>query len=113
VKTLRCLIANVPSRILGDILQKLTQDNLSIEVVKTDVGLDQLHKEFAHNRVDLLILEIGQFDLPEVCKDLLNTFSDLFILALVDDGRKTALYFDGVGSREINGIINSVNRLRY
>ena len=41
---------------------------------------------------------------------MLEEFSDLLIVGLVDDGRMASVYLDNVGSREIVNIISILGR---
>jgi len=112
VETLRCLISDIPQKLLSDIILSITQQHENIEVVDHVSSSEELDSILSKQSIDVLILGLKSQPFPDVCKDLLEKFSDLLILGLFDDGRLAAVYLDDVGSHEIVKIINTFGNRR-
>ena len=107
METLRCLISDIPQKLLSDIILSITQQHENIEVVDRVSNGKELDSILSEQPVDVLILGMKSNPFPDVCKDLLEKYSNLLILGLFDDGRLAAVYLDDVGSHEIIKIINT------
>ena len=107
---LRCLIADIPQLVLADIVQRVAEENEDVEVVDRLTGVDNLAEEIKKQAIDVLILGMKKNRLPQVCNEVLDTISNLLVVGLVDDGRRTAIYVDDVGSNEIMKIISILGR---
>ena len=107
MKTLRCLISDIPQKLLSDIIIGITRQHENIEVVDRIDGREELHSILNRQSIDVLILGLNQNCFPDFCKELLNQFSDLLIVGLCDDGRHAAVYLDDVSSREIIEVIRA------
>jgi DNA-binding NarL/FixJ family response regulator len=110
VEILRCLISDIPQKLLSDIIMSITQQHENIEVVDRVSNNEELDAILNTQSIDVLILGLQSNPLPDVCKDLLNKYSDLLILGLFDDGRMAAVYLDDVGSHEITKIIRTFGK---
>ena len=112
MKTLRCLISNIPQKLLSDIVLRSVQQQTSIEVigdVSTDNDLPALVKE---NSVDLLLVGIERSALPQAFNEMLDGDPDLLIVGLVDDGRSAAIFVNDIGAAELNDVINTFGAAR-
>lgn len=105
METLRCLISDIPQKLLSDIILGITQQHENIEVVDRVSDSKDLNSILKQESIDVLILGLKTNCFPEFCKDLLDRFSDLLIVGLIDDGRMAAVYLDDVRSHEIIKII--------
>ena len=110
VETLHCLIADIPQILLADIVQRITEENKSIEVVKRVSNIEDVPAILNRQDIDVLILGMKSNTFPQTYRDILNKFSDLLIVGLVDDGRLAAIYMDDIGVDEILKIITSYAR---
>lgn len=110
METLHCLIADIPQIVLADIVQRITEENHNIEVVKRVPNIEDVPAILNGQDIDVLILGMKSNTLPQAYKDILNNFSDLLIVGLVDDGRQAAIYMDDVGSNEIVKIIRTLGK---
>jgi hypothetical protein len=48
--------------------------------------------------------------LPQICTDMMEKFSNLLVVGLVNDGRKAAIYLNEISSGEVADIINMLGR---
>ena len=112
METLRCLISDIPQKLLSDIILSITQQHENIEVVDRVSNGKELDSILDEQPVDVLILGLKSNPFPDVCKDLLEKYSNLLILGLFDDGRLAAVYLDDVGSHEIIKVINTFGNRR-
>ena len=107
METLRCLIADIPQKILADIVQTVTQQDKSIEVVGQLSDLNQLSEVLDKQAIDMLILGIQKYTPPTFCHGLLEAFPDLLIVGLVDDGRMAVICIGNVGTNDILKVIRA------
>jgi len=110
VETLRCLISDIPQKLLSDIVLGITQQHENIEVVDRVSDRKELNSILKQQPIDVLILGLKTNCFPEYCRDILDKFSDLLIVGLIDDGRMAAVYLDDVRSHEIIKIIRAVGK---
>jgi hypothetical protein len=110
VEPLRCLIAEMPQKILVDIVQKVVEENSNIDVIESSKSIEDLSLEFLNQRINLLILGMKNLILPAACEDLLATYSNLMILGIVADGRKVAVYFNDIVSQDIVNLVNLLGK---
>lgn len=110
METIHCLIADIPQVVLADIVQRITEENQNIEVVNRVPNIEDVPAILSRQDIDVLILGMKSNTSPQTYKDILNKFSDLLIVGLVDDGRLAAIYMDDVGSNEIVKIIRTLGK---
>ena len=110
METLHCLIADIPQVVLADIVQRITEENHNIEVVKRVPNIEDVPAVLSRQNIDVLILGMKSNTSPRTYRDILNKFSDLLIVGLVDDGRQAVIYMDDVGSNEIVKIIRTLGK---
>ena len=110
METLHCLIADIPQVVLADIVQRIAEENQNIEVVKRVPNIEDVPAILSRQDIDVLILGMKSNTSPQTYKYILNNFSDLLIVGLVDDGRQAAVYMDDVGSNEIVKIISTLGK---
>ncbi len=106
MKSIQCLIANIPQKILAEIVQKLLEADGDIEVVNHAMSIEDLPQVVDQQQINLLIVGMKTFDLPTVCEELLLRYSNLMILGMVEDGRKVAAYFNDVASQDLTNLVN-------
>ena len=110
METLHCLMADIPQVVLADIVQRITEENYNIEVVKRVPNIEDVPAVLSRQNIDVLILGMKSNTSPRTYRDILNKFSDLLIVGLVDDGRLAVIYMDDVGSNEIVKIIRTLGK---
>lgn len=110
MENIRCVIANMPRQILGDIVENMVQQSGDIEVIRRVDNVSQVKSELARDSVDLLILGLKTTDLPEACIGILNDVPNIAIVGLVEDGRRLAAFLDNVGKNDIVKIIRALCR---
>jgi hypothetical protein len=110
VETLRCLISDIPQKLLSDIVVSITQAHENIEVIDRVSDSRELDSILKQQSIDVLILGLKTNCLPEFCREILDKFSDLLILGLCDDGRLATVYLDDVSSHEIIKIIRTFGK---
>lgn len=110
METLRCLISDIPQKLLSDIVVRITQQHENIEVVDRVSDSKELDSILKQQSIDVLILGLKTNCLPEFCREILDKFSDLLIVGLCDDGRLATVYLDDVSSHEIIKIIRTFGK---
>ena len=110
METLRCLISDIPQKLLSDIVTGITDPHKDIEVVDRIAGREDLYLALNKQSIDVLILGLNQNCFPGFCSELLNQFSDLLIVGLCHDGRQAAVYLDDVSSHEIIEVIRAFGK---
>lgn len=112
MEILRCLISDIPQKLLSDIILGITQQHGNIEVVDRVSDSKELSTILKQQHIDVLILGLNTNCFPEFCKELLDICSDLLIVGLIDDGRLAAVYLDDVRSHEIIKVIRTFGKRR-
>ena len=110
MEPLRCLIADIPQVMLGDILQRFAEESEHIEVVDRIADVGELPGILNSRPIDVVILGMEKFKFPPVCSDMLKQFSNLLFVGLVDDGRMAAIYLNNISGHEVTGLINILGR---
>lgn len=105
MEILRCLIADIPQKLLSDIVQRITQEHEFIDVLDPVTNVENLPVLLQEQSVDVLILGLSDPVMSQYCMDILKKFSDLLIIGLLDDGRLATIYLNNVGSMEIIKVI--------
>jgi hypothetical protein len=105
VEILRCLIADIPQKLLSDIVERITREHDFIDVLDPVSGVEDLPAILRDRSVDVLILGLSDPVMSQYCMDILKKFSDLLIIGLLDDGRFATVYLNNVGSMEIIKVI--------
>jgi hypothetical protein len=104
------LIADIPQAVLVDIVQRIAEETENVKVVDRITDIAELPAIMDSQPIDVLIIGMEKFVIPQICSDMLNKFSNLLIVGLVDDGRKAAVYINDVTSHEVNQIIGILGR---
>ena len=102
---IRCLIAEIPQKILSDIVERITEAHERIEVLNHVASREHLPDILNRQPVDVLILGMTDPGIPQYCREILQTHSNLLIIGLFDDGRLAAVYLNNVASWEIVKVI--------
>ena len=102
---LRCLMADIPQKILSDIVGRITEAHERIEVLDQVASREHLPEILNRQSVDVLILGMTDPGLPQYCRDLLQTHNNLLIIGLFDDGRMATVYLNDIASWEIVKVI--------
>jgi DNA-binding NarL/FixJ family response regulator len=110
MQSVRCLIADIPQLVLADIVRNLAEESSDIEVVDSVNSIEDIWSVIARTPVDVLILGMKNTVLPRMYVDVMQRFSNLAIVGLVDDGRQLAVYMDNVGSSDILRILRALRR---
>lgn len=109
METLRCLIADIPQKVLADIVQTVTQQHENIEVIGRLTDLTRLDEILLAEAVDVLILGMQKNTPRNLCLELVEQFPGLLIISLVDDGRMAVIYLSNVGSNQLIDAIVLLN----
>lgn len=110
MQPLNCLIADIPRSVLVDILQRIAGETEDINVIAGVADSADLPAILSHQTVDVLIIGMEEFVLPQICNDMHERFSDMLVVGLVNDGRKAAVYINDIRSHEISTIIEVLGR---
>lgn len=104
---LRCLISNIPQTLLSDIVLATATPHIDIEIVgdvSSDADLPALMKK---KSVDVLMIGADKDTLPQDINDIQEGNPDAMILCLIDDGRRTAIYLNDIGTGELEELISA------
>lgn len=110
MKSLRCLIADMPQAILVDILKRTAARSENIEVLDRIFKKDELPQAFAQNPIDVLIVGMEKIAVPELYSSLMNRHSNLLVVGLIDDGRTAAVFVNDIGSDELTDLITLLGK---
>ena len=111
MENIRCVIANMPQKLLRDIVENMVRESGDIEVVEQVENIHDIPSVIAKKTpVDLLIMGMESNILPESCLGIMNRSADVPILGLVDDGRRLAMYLNNVGKNDILKMVRTLRR---
>ena len=105
MEILRCLIADIPQKVLADIVQRVTQQHGKIDVIGQVSGIDDVPAILGKEAIDVLIMGMRDNTPHQFCRDILKKFPGLLVVGLVDDGRMAVACLADVSSRELVKII--------
>jgi hypothetical protein len=107
----RCVIANIPQRLLADIVANIAKKSGPIKIVKILNNADHFQTASIEDDVDLLLLGVKGIDFPNACFELMDKIPHLAVLGLVDDGRRLVALQNDVGVNDILRVIRALCRL--
>ena len=110
--TLRCLISNMPQKLLSDIVLRTAQQHMNIDVVGDASIDDDLPTLVKDKSVDLLLIGIKGNTLPVVFNELLDSKPELMIVCLIDDGRRAAIFVNDIGAGELEALLSAFRPAR-
>ena len=111
MKTIRCLIANIPQIVLADIIQNILDKSYSIEVIgKVDSYQDALSFVTQHS-IDVLIIGMENGNLSNY-SEIIDIKPDLIVLGLIDDGRKIVVHLNDIAAIDLEKIINVLSDIK-
>lgn len=112
MKTLRCLISNVPQKLLSSIILGTAQQHMNIDIVGDVSADDDLSALVNKESVDMLLIGLERNMLPRICKEMLDIDPNLLIIGLVDDGRGAAIFVNDIGAGELEELISTFGPAR-
>lgn len=105
MKPLRCLIADIPQKVLADIVQTLTQQDKNIEMVGRMNGADDIDDIVERQAIDVLISGMEKSTAQTACCQFMEKFPDLLIIGLLDDGRMAVACMGSLGKDDLLNLI--------
>ena len=108
MKTLRCLIADMPHKLLADILHRVTQQDEKIDVVGQVSGIDDVPSILSSEKIDVLIMGMRDDATHQFCRKILQRFPDLLVVGLVNDARMAVFCIAGLGSEQLVRLIRDI-----
>ncbi|MFV2033005.1 MAG: hypothetical protein ACC663_10960 [Gammaproteobacteria bacterium] len=110
MQPLNCLIVDIPQAVLVDILQRIAEGAGGLNVIEGVADSADLPTILSSQTVNVLIIGMEEFVLPKIYNDMLNRYSDLLIVGLVNDGRMAAVFINDIRSHEFLKIIEMLGR---
>ena len=112
MNTLRCLISNLPQKLLSDIVLATASPHMNIEVVGNVSAGEDLPALVKRKSVDVLLVGGDKDILPQKINDILDGDRDPLIICMIDDGRRAAIFLNDIGTRELEEIISAFGPAR-
>ena len=106
MNALRCLIADIPQKILAEIVLNETRQDDKIDVIGPVAGREDVAGILGSEHIDVLIMGMRDNTPHQFCRDLLKKFPRLLIVGLVDDGRMAVACLAGISSQQLVRIIS-------
>lgn len=111
LKTLRCLISNIPQKLLSDIILGIAQQHVNIDVVG-DASADDLPTLIQKESVDLLLIGMERNGLPQNFDAILDNDPELLIIGIVNGGRGATIFANDIGAAELEQLISMLGPAR-
>ncbi len=112
MEILRCLIADIPQKVLADIVQRVTQLDEKIDVVGQVSNICDISGILNTQKIDVLIMGMRD-DMPHgYCREILDQFPQLLIVGLVNDGRMAVVCLADLGSSQLVNLITNLGNSR-
>lgn len=110
MKPLRVLVAGPPTLLRG-IVERIAAMH-SMEVANSHPERPRLHEELRNESADVVVLGLGESEVPDVCSQILDEFPGTTVVALAADGRRTSLYVDDLGPDALFETVHGLRRRR-
>ncbi|MGK0399431.1 MAG: hypothetical protein ACJA0I_001733 [Gammaproteobacteria bacterium] len=111
MNTLRCLIADIPQKLLADIVHRVAHLDGAIEVVGQVPQLSEIPRVLSQQEIDVIIVGMGDdFECTE-CWEILHKYPDLLVIGLVNDGRMVVVCFADLSSIQLINLISGLGKL--
>ena len=104
--TIRVLLAGIPTGVLGEIMERITELRPDMEVV-AHASRAELPDAVGRSQADVVILGLDADELPKICRDLLDEFPDTLVVGLAADGKRTLINVDNIGPHELLNTIQA------
>jgi DNA-binding NarL/FixJ family response regulator len=112
VAILRCLIADIPQKVLADIVQRVTQQDEKIDVVGQVSDIDDISGILNTQKIDVLIMGMRDDTPHDFCREILDRFPQILIVGLVNDGRMAVVCLADLGSSQLVNLITNLGNTR-
>lgn len=106
MKKIRCVIAGVSHIMLADIMQRIAEQNLNIELIN-DVEAEDLSSHVQQLGINVVMTSFDATELPKACNELLEEVPDVAVVGLVEDGRKLCICINDAGPAELIELIQT------
>jgi hypothetical protein len=103
---IRVAIGDVQSPRLEDILVQITHQQPDMEFVG-QVEKDNLKGSIARRKAEVLICEVGPFELPNVCRELFSEQNPPVVVGLARGGREATVCIANAGVAQLTSVIRS------
>jgi len=110
MEKIRCLMMDMPQRVLVDIVHQLAEEHENVEVVGRIANIEELPVIIKKQQVDVLITGMVDHQLTNIYTEIQKEKSKLLVVSLIDDGRHAAVYLDDVDGNEIKTIIKTLGK---
>ena len=98
---LRVLLAPIGSRILGDVVEDLLDGEEKVDLVGSCRERAEIEPMVRSTGADVVIVGMGEDEVPPLCADLLGRFPDLTVIGLARDGRRALVAADDLGAADL------------
>lgn len=113
LKAPRIFVTDMSDKILRDIVEYLARSQPYLEVI-VDNDETSIMEAAVREQADVVIFELGQMEIPEICNDLLNELPEAVLVGVISNGQRIvqyALHMEGTDPDEfINTIIVAKKR---
>src|SRR6266404_4731890 len=103
---IRVAIGDVQSPRLEDILVQITHQQPDMEFVG-QVEKHNLKGSIARRKAEVLICEVGPFELPNVCRELFSEQNPPVVVGLARGGREATVCIANAGVAQLTSVIRS------
>lgn len=110
MERVRCVIADMPHKLLADIIENMVEKCDDIEVVERVDNHADLISAVTERSAEVIILGVKSRDLPEVYTKIAKCVANILVIGLVDDGRCLSVFLDNAGQRDITRVILALRR---
>lgn len=110
MEKVRCLIADLPQRMLGDIVKIVVDQEDSIELVGNVKNVDNLPQFVVDESIEFLIVGIDSNHLDHFYNGLIKIVSDVVVLGLIDEGHDAIFYLEDIGVNDMVKIFSLLSR---
>ena len=105
MENIRCLIADIPQVVLADIVQRIAQSRLGIEVVGRIDNKEHFSQMVHERNVDVVVFGAESDFFPVEWRDVRDSNPDMLFIGLIDDGRHAAIYINDIGTDQLINMV--------
>lgn len=107
MKAPRIIVTGMSDKILQDIVENLVRFQPNLEVI-VDNEATSILETAVRQQADVVIFELGQMEIPEICNDLLKKLPEAVLVGIVSKGQRIVQYALHMEDADPEEFINTI-----
>ena len=108
MKPIRVLLGDLSSGMLEELVMEIMATRASVAIVDRYQNESELYAHLKKRSADVIILGLEEFEPPDRCSELLNTFPEVRIVGISHAGKRFTICADNLDPNELVDAIGSI-----